>query len=384
MNISKLALELGDSPTLKINAKANQLKAAGEPVIHLGGGEPESDAPPSAIKASVEKVSSGRVKYTAVSGTPQLKKAVIQYTHTHYGKQVLPENIIITTGAKQALYNFMLAALDAGDEIIFPSPYWVSYPEMIKMCGGVPIIAVPSDGSFIPSIKDISSKITAKTRAIIINSPNNPSGAVYPAELIKEIVELCEQKGIYLVMDDIYHQLVFDAKSAVSCYKFSKDDSNIVVINGVSKLYGMTGFRIGWAVGNKDIIKAMTKIQSQTISCPPDLSQSAAEAALMGEQTCVEDLKKSLEKNRNTLVRELKTLKKAKVYVSQGTFYCFADFSAYNKDSNALSAMLLEKALVVTVPGKAFGMEGFLRISFCGKESDIIEGVKRMRSVLDN
>lgn len=378
MKISKLALNLADSPTLKLNAKANQLKAEGKAVIHLGGGEPESPAPETAIKAGTEKLRGGKVKYTPVGGTADMKKAVIAYTERCYGKKVGPENVLVSGGAKQALYNFFLSVIEPGDEIIYPAPYWVSYPEMIKLCGGVPVAVAPRPGTFEADLSAIEKAITPKTQALILNSPNNPSGTVYPEEVVRGAVELCERKGIYLVMDDIYHQLVFGGEKTSSCYKFGRNHDNIVVINGVSKLYGMTGFRIGWAVANKELIAVMNKMQGQTTSCPSDLSQAACAAALNGPQDCVADLVKSLEHGRKLLLDGLKPLSKLKVSPPRGTFYCLADFSAYNKDSGALCQFLLEKALVVTVPGREFGMEGHLRISYCGKPEDIAEGARRI------
>jgi len=383
MKISRLAANLGDSPTLKLNAKAGQLREQGLAVIHLGGGEPESPAPADAVRAAIAKLNTGRVKYTPVGGTGAAKKAVLGYTKKYYGKDFAPENVLVSGGAKQALYNFLLAVVDPGDEVVFPAPYWVSYPEMIKMCGGLPVSVAPKAGTFTPEIADVEKAFSLKTRALILNSPNNPSGNVYTAEFVKQAVELCERRNVLLVMDDIYHQLVFGGKKAVSVFEFVKKPENVVVINGVSKLYGMTGFRIGWAVAEKTLIAAMNKIQGQTTSCPSDLSQAATVGALEGDQTCIDDLRKSLVANRDLLIAELSKMKKLRLIVPDGTFYCLPDFSAYNKDSAALCAFLLEKALVVTVPGKSFGMEGHLRISYCGRGRDIVEGARRIRWALD-
>ena len=384
MHISRLASELNDSPTLALNAQAAALREQGRPVIHLGGGEPQSPAPQAAVLAGIAKLQDGRVKYTPVGGTKRVKAAVIAYTSQHYGKTPAPAEVLVSGGAKQALYNFLLAAVDPGDEVLLPAPYWVSYPDMIRMAGGKPVIVAPPKGSFEPLASDMKAAVTAKTRAIILNSPNNPSGTVYSQELVRELVEFCESRGIYLVMDDIYHQLVFAGAQTVSCYKFAKkDSSNIVVINGISKLYGMTGFRIGWSVACKELTSAMNRVQGQTTSCPSDLSQECAAAALEGDQQCVLDLRAALQENRDTLLAGLAGLKKLKVNPPKGTFYCLADFSAYNADSSALCKFLLENVLVVTVPGKEFGMEGHLRLSYCGKKEDIIEGTRRICWALD-
>jgi len=384
MHISKLASELGDSATLALNAEAARLKENGEAVIHLGGGEPASPAPEAAIKAGIAKLQTGRVKYTPVSGTKKMKEAVIRYTQRHYGKTPLLSEVLVSGGAKQALYNFLLSAVDPGDEVIFPAPYWVSYPDMVRLCGGVPVIVQPPKGSFEPKAADLKAAATAKTRAIILNSPNNPSGEVYSRELVREMAEFCAERKIYLVQDDIYHQLVFSDARPVSCYDFAKDHSHLVVINGVSKLYGMTGFRIGWSIAGKSLTAAMNRVQGQTTSCPSDLSQECAQAALDGDQSCVAELRKSLFENRDALLAELKNLKKLKVAPPKGTFYCLADFSAYEPDSSKLCKYLLEKALVVTVPGKEFGMEGHLRLSYCGKKEDILEGARRIYWALED
>jgi len=383
MHISRLACELADSPTLALNAKAAQLREEGKPVIHLGGGEPLLPAPASAVEAGVARLGSGKIKYTAVSGSKKLKTAIAAYTAANYGREISPAEIVVSSGAKQALYNFLAAALDPGDEVVFPAPYWVSYPEMVKLCGGRPVIVRPKEG-FEPSFDALKAAVTGKTRAIILNSPNNPSGAVLSENLVAETARFCEKRGIYLVMDDIYHQLVFAGKRPPSCYKFVKDAAHVVVINGVSKVYGMTGFRIGWSVSDKGLAAAMARIQGQITSCPSDLSQECAAAALNGPQDCVEQLRRSLLENRDTLLAGLAGLKKLKIRPPQGTFYCFADFSAYEPDSAKLCKRLLDNALVVTVPGREFGMEGFLRLSFCGGKQDIAEGAARICRELEN
>jgi aspartate aminotransferase len=386
MSISKLAQEIKESPTLTLNAAAGRLKEKGEAVIHLGAGEPKSKVPAEALAGASARLATGEVRYCPTEGIPALIKAVVKYTENNYGKSVGPKNVVICNGAKHALYNMMVTLLDPLDEVIILAPYWVSYPEIVRMVYGVPVIVTPKEGTFVPTMQDIAAKVNARTKAIMVNSPNNPSGVMYPESLIAELVSFCETKGIYLVMDDIYHKLIFDNRQPVSCYKFAKDqsdDSRLIVINGVSKLYAMTGFRIGWAIANTKIIQAMVNVQAQNLSCVSVVCQDAAVGALNGNQDCVDSLRTALESNRNLIVKELKTIPKAKVTPPDGTFYCFPDFSAYNSDSLALSKLLLEKALVVTVPGKEFGMEGHLRLSYCGAAKDITEGIARIRWALD-
>ncbi|MBU2572916.1 MAG: pyridoxal phosphate-dependent aminotransferase [Elusimicrobia bacterium] len=384
--ISQLAGAVQESPTLALNEKAALLRERGEAVIHLGSGEPKTKTPIDAILAAAGKLTSAEVKYTPTDGIPSLKKAVVRYTEENYGRAVGAENVMIASGAKAALYSLLLAILDPQDEVLIPAPYWVSYPEMVKLCYARPVIVTPEDGRFEPGLKEIKEAVSSSTKAIIVNSPNNPSGAVYSEQFIAGIVEFCGEKGIYLIMDDIYHKLIFDGKKSVSCYKYSRDNpdsSRLVAINGVSKLYAMTGFRIGWAVANARLIATMTNVQAQTTSCPSSLLQMAAVGALNGVQSYVESLKSTLENNRNVMIRELEAINDVRVIKPQGTFYCLPDFRAYSNDSVALSRRLLEQALVVTVPGREFGMEGHLRLSYCQSMKETIEGVQRIRWALD-
>jgi aspartate aminotransferase len=235
-------------------------------------------------------------------------------------------------------------------------------------------------------MEDVLEAVSSYTKAIIVNSPNNPSGVVYPKEFIQEIVAFCEKKGIYLLMDDIYHKLVFDRVVAEPAYQFTSQDiesTRVIVINGVSKLYGMTGFRIGWVVANRKLVEVMTNVQAQTTSCPAAILQAAAEGALNGLQTYVESLRLTIENNRNVTLQELKTFSGIRIVKPEGTFYCLPDFRAYSDDSVEISDFLLRKALVVTVPGVEFGMEGFVRLSYAGSVKDITEGIARMKWALD-
>ncbi len=386
MSISRLAREIEESPTLKLNEEARLLRERGEPVIHLGIGEPKNKVPIAAVLNSAARLRSGDVKYTPADGTPSLKKAIIRYMDEHYDKVVAPENLIVCEGAKHALFNLLFTLINHQDEVIILAPHWVSYPEMVKMVYGVPVIVTPEDGTFHPRLEDIEQAVSSYTKAIIVNSPNNPSGMIFSEDFIHQIVAFCEARGIYCIMDDIYHKLVFDGKRATSAYKYAEADlenSKVIVVNGVSKLYGMTGFRIGWVVASKKVIEVMLNVQSQTISCPPIVSQAAAEGALTGVQSVVEDLRLTIENNRNVMVQELRAFNGVRIIEPEGTFYCLPDFRAYNNDSFELAQFLLRKALVVTVPGKAFGMEGHLRLSYAGTVKDVTEGVERIKWALD-
>jgi aspartate aminotransferase len=386
MSLSQLARSIKESITLKLNQTAAQLREKGEPVIHLGGGEPKSKTPIDAIVSCTAVLNSGDIKYTPPDGIPSLKKAIIRYTEEHYGRQVRPENVIASCGAKQSIMAFLHAVLDPKDEVIFPTPYWVSYPEMVKLAGGTPVAVRAEDGSFQPTAKEIADAIGPYTKAVILNSPNNPSGVMYSRDFIGEVVELCAKRSIYLLMDDTYNRLVFDGLAPVNCYDFSAEEleqSKLVVVNCVSKMYAMTGFRIGWAVGNRELITAMATIQGQQTSGPATPSQWAAVGALNGVQSSISALRMTLENNRNILYDRLKAFPGVKVTRPDGAFYCFPDFSTYFKDSQKLAEFLLEKVRVVTVPGREFGMEGHLRLSFCGTAKEITEGVERIRWALD-
>jgi aspartate aminotransferase len=386
MSISKLARSIVESPTLRLNEEARILREKGEPVIHLGIGEPKNKTPLTAILSSAAKLSSGDVKYTPTDGTPSLKKAVIKYTEENYNKVVGPQNIIISEGAKQSLFNILFSILNPQDEVIVLAPYWVSYPEIVRMVNGIPVIVTPEDGSFHPRMEEIELAVSSYTKAIIVNSPNNPSGIMFSKNFIHEIVEFCEEKGIYLIMDDIYHKLVFDRQQPISPFQFTNKDietTRVIIVNGVSKVYGMTGFRIGWVVANRKMVEVMTNVQAQTTSCVSPVMQAAAEGALNGVQSVVESLRLTMENNRDVMMQELKTFNDIRVIKPDGTFYCLPDFRAYRRDSVSLSNFLLKKALVVTVPGKEFGMEGHLRLSYAGSVKDVTEGIARIKWALD-
>jgi aspartate aminotransferase len=258
---------------------------------------------------------------------------------------------------------------------------------MVKIAGGVPVPVTARDGGFEPTVEEMAEAVGPYTKAVILNSPNNPSGAVYSEAFVAGMVELCEKRDLYLIMDDTYNRLIFDGRTPTNCYRFTDgrliDNSKLVVINCVSKMYAMTGFRIGWAVGAKEIVRAMTNIQSQETSGPAAPSQWAAAGALNGVQSTIESLRLTLENNRNVMMTRLSAFEGVNVVKPGGTFYCFPDFSAYEKDSQKLCRLLLDKVRVVTVPGREFGMEGHLRLSYCGTIKEIIEGIDRIKWALD-
>jgi aspartate aminotransferase len=371
MSISIIGKSITESGTLRLNEKAAILRAKGEPLIHLGGGEPQSKAPLEAITSFSGLLNTGEIRYTPVEGTVEMKQAIIRYTEEYYGRRVEPENVIASNGAKQSIMVALQSILDPQDEVVYPAPYWVSYPEMIKLCGAVPVPVYPEDGSFRPTMKDITQHVSSYTKAIILNSPNNPTGVVYSENFIKDIVRFCEEEDLYLILDDLYHRLVFDGVKVPNVYSFAKEldeNSKIIVANGVSKQYAMTGFRIGWAVANKKLII---------------LLQKAAIGAINGVQSCVDSLRFTLENNRNVMLDQLEAFDGVKATKPEGTFYVLVDFSYYDKDSTRLSNFLLDKVKVLTMPGIEFGLDGYLRLSTCGSIKGILEGIERIKWALD-
>jgi aspartate aminotransferase len=386
MSLSLIAKSIKASPTLALNEKAAILREKGDPVIHLGGGEPKSRAPIDAILGAAALLNSGEVRYAPADGIPSLKKAIIRYTEEFYGRRVAPENVIASGGAKQAIMAALHAVVNPQEEIVYPAPYWVSYPDMAKLCGGVGVAVLAEDGTFYPRIEDIEQRVGSYTKAVIINSPNNPTGAMYSEEFISDIVQFCEKRDIYLIMDDIYHRLIFDGRKPINPYDYTKrsvDDSKMIIVNGVSKQYAMTGFRIGWGVGARKVIEAMANIQGHQTSGPSVVLQMAAVGALNGIQSSVESLRVTLQNNRDVMMQMLGAFEGVKVTQPDGTFYCFADFSAYGKDSQKLSQFLIDKVMVLTMPGVEFGLDGYLRLSFCGAVKDITEGIARIKWALD-
>jgi aspartate aminotransferase len=369
-----------------LNEEARLLRERGEAVIHLGIGEPKNKTPINAILSSAAKLTSGEVKYTPADGVPSLKKAIVRYTEENYDRLAAPENVIVTNGAKQSLFNILFSLLNPQDEVVILAPYWVSYPEIVKMCMARPVIVTPEDGTFTPRFEDIEKAVTAYTRVIIVNSPNNPSGVIYPATLLEKLVDFCERKDIHLVCDDIYHKLTFDHKEAIPAFRFTDKDvenSHIIIVNGVAKIYGMTGFRVGWVVAPRDLVRVMTNVTAQTTSGVSPVSQAAAEGALNGLQSVVEAIRLQIQNNRDVLLQEMKSFNGARVIPPDGTFYALPDLRAFGTSSIELCKFLLQKALVVTVPGKEFGMEGHIRLSFSGTVKDVTEGIARIKWALD-
>jgi aspartate aminotransferase len=384
--LSELAAGIQESATIRLNQQAARLRAEGKPMIHLGIGEPTNRAPQTAIEAAEKLLAAGSLKYTATAGVPSLRQAIADFMLASYGREVPPANVIASNGSKHSLLTVLLATVNPGEQVIIPAPYWVTYPEQVKLVRGRPIIVLPEPGSLLPSAESLLAAVGPLTRAILLNSPNNPSGLVLPESELATVVEFCEARGIYLILDDIYRELVFDGLRLPSPYAFTRfelDESHVIVVNGVSKLYGMTGLRLGWTVGPRALVEAMDKLQSQMTSNPSILSQAAAEGALRGDQRVVQELRATVEANRDAMLEALGGIGGLRIERPQGGLFCFPDFSPHGSSSKELAERLLERALVVTVPGVEFGMDGHLRLSFAGDREEILEGVRRIRWALD-
>jgi len=393
MYISKRASSIKPSPTLAISAKAKKLKSEGVDIINFGIGEPDFDTPQNIKKAAIDAINNGFTKYCPVAGTPDIKKAIIAKLKEDNNLDYSPEEIIVSCGAKHSLYNIFQAVFDPGDEVIVPSPYWVSYPDMAILAGALPVIVSTNDKTnFKVTAKQIEHVITPKTKALILNSPSNPTGNTYTFEELKEIAKVCIEHRLLIISDEIYEKLVYDNFKYYSIAQVSKEVQNqTLVVNGVSKAFAMTGWRIGYCAGPKDIIAAMTKIQSQSTSNPTSISLKATTEALNGPKDEMEKMRQEFEKRRNYIVEKLNSIDGIKCVKPNGAFYVFPNISKLlgkkysNKRINTdveLCEYLLDNARIAVVPGSAFGLPGYIRLSYATSMENIIEGISRLEKAV--
>jgi len=365
--------------------KAAELKAAGKDIIGLSMGEPDFDTPENIKQAAVRAIQKGDTKYTAVDGTPALKKAVIAKFERENSLTYKPSEIIISTGAKQVIYNALIASINPGDEVIIPAPYWVSYPDMVLLAGGTPVIVESSEkNNFKISPNTLAEKITPKTKWLILNSPSNPTGACYSASELKALADvLLKYPQVHVMSDDIYEHLVFDGLKFVTIAELEpRLKERTLVINGVSKAYAMTGWRIGYGAGEEKLIKAMAMIQSQSTSSPSSIAQAASVEALNGDQSYITTSKKAFELRRNMVVEMLNKINGINCNIPNGAFYVFPSCTGLYgdkiKNDNDFATYLLEEALVAVVPGVAFGAPGFFRISYAASEEFLRNAMERI------
>ncbi len=379
------------SPTLAITARAAALRAEGKDVIGLGAGEPDFDTPDHIKAAAIEAINSGKTKYTAVDGTTSLKQAIMDKFKRDNGFKYAADQILVSVGGKQSFYNLAQAILDAGDEVIIPAPYWVSYPDMTLLADGVPVVVeCGADTQFKITPEQLAAAITPKTRLFVINSPSNPTGMAYSKDELAALGEVLRQHPhVLIATDDMYEHILWDAGSFVNILNACPDlTDRTMVLNGVSKAYSMTGWRIGYAAGPASIIKAMKKIQSQSTSNPTSISQYAAEAALNGPQQCIADMLVHFKQRHDYVVDRLNKMPGVECLSTDGTFYVFPSVTGLIdaidgvNDDLELAEYLIEKAGVALVPGSAFGSPGFARISIATSMENLSNALDRIEKAI--
>jgi aspartate aminotransferase len=376
------------SLTLAVSAKANKLKAQGVDVIAFGVGEPDFDTPDHIKEAAVAAMKKGCGKYTAVSGTAELRAAAAAELNAAHGTKHAAENIIVSVGAKHSLFNLFMALLDDGDEVIVPSPCWVSYPEIVAMAGGKPVLVdTVADDGYQLHYESLARAVTKKSRAIVLNSPCNPTGAVYDMNSMQAVARVMrENPELLVVTDDIYRRLVYDMAWLSLCKVAPDVADRVILVDGVSKTYAMTGWRIGFTAGPTALVKAMDTLQGQSTTNAAAVAQAAALAALTGPQDSVAAMHTEFDKRRRAMVDGLRAIPKVKLHEPRGAFYCFPDFGAYVggkvKDDLALCEWILEKGRVAVVPGSGFFAPGFVRLSYATSMANVNEGVKRITEAL--
>ena len=392
MELSERAGRIKSSPTIAVSTRAQELKAQGRDIINLGSGEPDFDTPPHIKEAAVQAIRDGQTKYTAVGGTPELKQAIADKLRRENNLEFSPAQIAASAGAKHAIMNLMQASLNPGDEVIIPAPYWVSYPDMALFADGKPVVvsAGPEDGYKITA-ESLAESLTAKTKLMILNSPSNPSGAVYTEDELSSLGESLRRfPRVLIVSDDIYEHILYDGKRFANIANTCPDLANrTIVINGVSKAFAMTGWRIGYAAGEESLIKAMTKIQSQATSNPCSIAQAAAAAALNSGTECIAPMLQAFDQRRQMVREKLNAASGISCPPIAGAFYAFPDARAAISrlhgegkiaDANdiAFCEYLLDAASVAAVPGSAFGMSGCFRISFAAADSALRQAMERI------
>ena len=381
------------SPTLAMDAKAKALKAQGLDIVNFGVGEPDFDTPEHVKEAAIKAIKDGFTKYTPVGGIDELKEAIVEKFKKDNNLEYSKDEIIVSCGAKHSLYNIAQALYGPGDEVIIPSPYWVSYPDQVLLNDATPVfVKTYEEDSFMLRPDALESKITKKTKAIILNSPSNPTGLTYDKKTLEAIAEIALKHNIYIVSDEIYEKLVYDGTEFISIASLSKEiKDKTIVINGLSKSHAMTGWRIGYAAGPKDIIKAMTNIQSQSTSNPTSIAQKAAVAALTGPQDFISVMHAEFDKRRKFLVEGLNSIDGVKCLKPTGAFYAFPNVSKlYGRKTDSrqinssldMAMYLLEDANVALVHGEAFGDDNYIRISYATSMENIKKGLERIKEAV--
>lgn len=397
MSSSRISARIGsiaESATLAVDAKAKALKAAGRPVIGFGAGEPDFPTPDYIVAAAVEACQNPKWhRYTPAGGLPELKEAIAAKTLRDSGYSVGANQVLVTNGGKQALYNTFATLLDPGDEAILPAPYWTTYPESIQLAGGVPVIVDTDETSgYLATVEQLEAARTPRTKLLVFVSPSNPTGAVYPREQVRAIGEWAASHGIWVVTDEIYEHLVYgDSVFSSIVTEVPALADTCVVVNGVAKTYAMTGWRVGWAIGPADVIKAATNLQSHATSNVANVSQVAALAAVSGDLTAVDEMRVAFDRRRLAITKLLNEIPGVHCPEPQGAFYAYPSVKGLLgkqlrgreiTSSSELAAIILDEVEVAVVPGEAFGTNGYLRLSYALSDEDLAEGVGRIKDLL--
>ena len=392
--ISSRIASIAPSATLAVDAKAKELKAAGRPVIGFGAGEPDFPTPAHIVAAAQEAAADPRNhRYSPTPGLPELRSAIVDATERTDRVRIEPSQVLVTNGGKQSVYQAFATLLDPGDEVILPAPYWTTYPEAIRLAGGREVtVLAGADQGYVPTIDQLESVRSERTKAVLLCSPSNPTGAVWPRERIEELGRWALEHGLWVVSDEIYQHLTYDGTEFVSILEaYPEIADTCLVLNGVAKTFAMTGWRVGWTIGPADAITAASNLQSHLTSNVNNVAQRAAIAALTGSFAPVEEMKTAFDRRRRTIVEKLSAIDGFRVPVPEGAFYVFPDVSALIgceiagrriESSSDLATVILEEAEVAAVPGEAFGAPGYLRFSYALADDDLAEGIDRIAALL--
>lgn len=392
--VSQRIASIAESATLAVDAKAKALKAAGRPVIGFGAGEPDFPTPDYIVEAAIDAARQPRFhRYSPAGGLPELRSAIAEKTLRDSGYQVDPSQVLVTNGGKQAVYQSFATLLDPGDEVLVPTPYWTTYPEAIRLAGGVPVeVFAGPEQSYLVTTEQLEAARTSRTKVLLFVSPSNPTGSVYSPDQVREIGEWAAANGLWVITDEIYEHLTYDDVPFTSIATAAPAlGDRVVILNGVAKTYAMTGWRVGWMIGPQDVVKAATNLQSHATSNVANVSQMAALAAVAGPLTVVEEMKRAFDRRRRAMVSALNGIDGVECPVPHGAFYAYADvrnllgreLAGVRPETSAeLAALILDKVEVAVVPGEAFGPSGFIRLSYALGDEDLAEGVGRLRDFL--
>ena len=392
--VSKRIAAIAESATLAVDGKAKALKAAGRPVIGFGAGEPDFPTPDYIVNAAIEAAKlPANHRYTPTPGLPELRDAIVKKTKRDSNYEITTDQVLVTNGGKQSVYQSFASVLDPGDEVLLPSPYWTTYPECIKLAGGTPVeVFADESQNYLVSVAQLEKALTPKTKVLLFCSPSNPTGSVYSPQQVKEIGQWAYQKGLWVITDEIYEHLLYDGAVAPSiCVAVPELADRTIIINGVAKTYAMTGWRVGWMIGPKDLIKAATNLQSHLSSNVSNVSQRAAIAALAGDLSAVHKMGEAFDRRRKLIVKLLNEIPGVSCPTPTGAFYVYPSVKNVlgkeirgkrPKTSAELATLILDEVEVAAVPGEAFGPSGYLRFSYALGDEDIVEGIGRVKKLL--